>query len=319
MLHMRRQSSKSIAAIRLSTALALPLVTSSPAVAEDPAQAVEQVEIDQLAQEAFALSDSDPESSVPSMEQAMRRPLQMGYFVILLIERGKAALDRGDAAAAVKYYRALVKAVPERSQSYSLLCKAYEAQADIQSALENCRTALGKEGVTVEDNLRFVEVLLKKPVALEARDIEDVEAVAGHLEQELGPEKDGPLVANRLRCGLGIRLEDVKRLEACTRELRKLAPKDAGTIAFSWALALKQRDFVAAERVMAEAKAAGLPIHALRKMQEGLAVAREGAGGWRRWLRDWYLLVGGTALLALGIFLLVHARRRRTLLVGHAA
>jgi tetratricopeptide (TPR) repeat protein len=246
----------------------------------------------------------------------MRRPLQMGYFVILLIERGKAALDRGDSAAAVKYYRALVKAVPERSQSFSLLCKAYEAQGDIQSALENCRTALGKSGVTLEDNLRFVQVLLKKPATeLSPTEIEDVDAIASHLEKELGPEQDGPAVANQLRCNLGLRLEDVERLETCSKELRKLVPKDPTTIAFSWALALKKRDFEAAKGVIADAKAAGLPRHALRKMEEGLVAAREGE---RAWLRNWPLLAGGLSLLGVGLFFVFSARRKRTLIARHA-
>jgi tetratricopeptide (TPR) repeat protein len=297
--------------------LGLSLAAGAPASAQETGETV-QVEIDRLAQESFALDDSDPEGSVPSMEQAMRRPLQMGYFVILLIERGNAALNRGDAAAAVKYYRALAKAVPERNQSFGLLCKAYEMQGDIQSALENCWIALGKEGVTVEDNLRFVEVMLKKPAELTATDIEDVEAVAAHLEQELGADNGGPALAHRLRCGLGTRLEDVKRLEACTQRLRTLAPKDPATIAFSWALALKKRDFDAAKNVIAEAKAAGLPIHALRKMEQGLIVARDGDSWLRRRLRDWPLVAGGAALLAVASFLVLSGRRRRPLIARHA-
>jgi tetratricopeptide (TPR) repeat protein len=268
------------------------------------------IETDRLAAEAFKLDDRDPVSSVPSAEQAMRKPLQMGYFVMLLIERGKAASERGDQEAALKYYQALAKAVPERSKAFSLLCETRIALNDHAAALEDCKTALGKPGVTVDDNLRFVELMLKKPQALSASEVEDVEAVIAHLEKELAAEKNGPLVASQLSCELGSRLQDIGRLQACTERLHELAPLQPTTFVYSWSLAVLRRDFEGAKRIMERAKRAGLPADALAKMEAGMELQREQGSSSARWRP---LAAGGAllSLLALGAFLFFTRRRRR--------
>jgi tetratricopeptide (TPR) repeat protein len=314
----------SFARIVLSLAAAHASTTSARVCAQDSSAApkassaqeeVRQVEIDtsgdQLAAEAFKLDDADPERSVPSMEQAMRSPLKMGYFVMLLIERGKLAEDRGDFPAAIKYRRALVKATPERSMGYSLLCQAYQAAGDAEAALKECRAALGKGGVTVDDNLRFVNLLLAKQGELSKSELEDVEAIIAHLDKELSSD-DKPVVLERMRCDLATRLNDENRLTACSTRLRALAPNDPRTFAYAWALALRKHDFKQAKLLIAEAKAVGLPEAAIARMEEGLKIERERAEPWKRWLDQWGL-VGGLTLLVLAAGALLTQRRRGAL------
>src|SRR4051812_45708366 len=66
-----------------------------------------------------AIDEEHPERSVPTPEQALKNPLEMGYLVMDLVARAEAASQRGDHAAAVRYYAAIAKAVPERSVSYT--------------------------------------------------------------------------------------------------------------------------------------------------------------------------------------------------------
>jgi hypothetical protein len=73
-----------------------------------------------------AIDEHDPEASVPTPEQAMRNPLEMGYLLMDLIARAEAATQRGDHAAAVRYHRAIVKAVPARALAHANLCRAQE-------------------------------------------------------------------------------------------------------------------------------------------------------------------------------------------------
>ena len=73
-----------------------------------------------------------------------------------LIARAEAASQRGDHAAAVRYYRAVASAVPERAVAFSKLCKAHEALGEVQEAIRSCRKALGKGGAELEER-RAVE------------------------------------------------------------------------------------------------------------------------------------------------------------------
>jgi tetratricopeptide (TPR) repeat protein len=288
---------------------------NSAAPSSVPQEELKQVEIDlsgdKLAEEAFKVNDADPESSVPTMEQAMRSPLKMGYFVMLLIERGKAAQEHKEFPAAIRYRRALVKAVPERSIGYSLLCQTHEAAGDLPAATKACRDALGKAGVTVEDNLRFVNLVLAKQGDLATSEIEDVQAIIAHLDKELTSD-DKPIVIERMRCDLATRVADEKGLEACTQRLGELQPNDPRTFAYSWALALRKRDFDTATALIASAKAAGLPEPAIAKMQAGLQAERDRAEPVRRWLDQWGLLVGLTLSL-LSLAALLSQRKRAPL------
>jgi hypothetical protein len=118
---------------------------------------------DPLVHNAFQIDDADPESSVPTPEQAMKSPLKMGYYIMLLIERGQKAEERGELDTAIKFYRALAKTAPDRSTGHAELCRAYEKRGDIDAAIESCRVVLGLGGVRVQDHLHFVSLLLKKP------------------------------------------------------------------------------------------------------------------------------------------------------------
>jgi hypothetical protein len=261
----------------------------------------------------FAIDDADPEGSVPSPEQSLRQPLQMGYFVMLLTEKADAATQRGEHLTAARYLRALAKAVPDRSAAFSKMCRAYEAAGDNANALASCKEALGKGGVTLDDYLHFVQLTLSQAGALSRSEVDDVDAVIDHLEQHLDPaQKDSArLVTANLRCELAMRLQDVKRLQACTKTLAVLAPKDPKTQVFAWTLALATHDFARAQRIASLAAAAGVPRATVEGMTRALQVERDRLQPWRPMLRRyWPLGFLVLALLARAAIALARGRRR---------
>lgn len=246
----------------------------------------------------FTINDDDPESSVPTPQQALRAPLEMGYQLMLLSERADAATKRGAHEAAAKYWKAIAKAVPERSLGFSRACQSYEAAGKSDLALEQCRSALGRSGATLEDNLRFVRLSLERP-AISPNDVEDIAAIAAHLKQQLGGDK-GAQKAAEITCQLGARISDLARLQSCTRELQKLAPQDPQTAIFAWTLAMKQGDLAQADSLVRQAQAAKLPDSALDRMRGALDQERDRRLPWWRKLRD-----PRTIALAFGVLLAI--------------
>jgi hypothetical protein len=263
----------------------------------------------------IVINDDDPESSIPSAEQAMKNPLDMGYFLMALSDRADAAAQRGDHSKEAKYYRAVVKAVPDRSVGYRRACLAHDAAGEWEKALAMCRGALGVGGVTVDDHLKFLKILLKKPGSLTDSQIVDADAVVAGLEGELGLTKDdsGRKVIAEAKCQIGVKLEDPLRLSSCTKTLRELKAEPAKLYTFEWALAISEGDKDGARRVIEAAKQAGLPPAATAAMERGLskADAVPAQRVFMSTLRRWWPALVATAALALAVFLGFRARRSR--------
>jgi tetratricopeptide (TPR) repeat protein len=256
----------------------------------------------------WRIDDADPTKSVPTEQQRDSNPLQFGYHLMDLAEKGGVAVKKGDHHAAVKYYAALAKAVPDRSVAFTKLCASHEALGDWEKAVEACRTALGLPGVTVADSSHFVRLLLAKRGALSATEIDDATAVVTHL----GEEETTRGLSAELQCEIGSRLEDVKRLESCTTALAKSAPDDARTISYQWALALARKDYAGAHAVIDHAKVTKMPPEGIRHM-EAATLAAEPL--WRKAWRDWRVSAGATVILTAALALRL-ARRRSMITVG---
>src|SRR4029450_12417306 len=100
---------------------------------------------------------------VPSKKVRDRNPMEYGYFVQDLLEGAELARKDGDYFLVVAYYRALVKAVPERAKSWSKLCEAYAVVNDHERAAKICATALALPGVELQDYTRYVRETLLLP------------------------------------------------------------------------------------------------------------------------------------------------------------
>jgi hypothetical protein len=260
------------------------------------------------------INDDDPESSVPTPEQAMKNPLNMGYLLMALADRADVAAQRKDHSKEAKYYRAMVKAVPDRSIGYRRACAAHDLAHELDKAIEMCRGTLGAGGVTIEDHLQFLRMLLKKPTLLSATEIADADAVVARLKDDLklGENEAGRKLIADAQCQIGAKLEDAARLEGCITELRELKAEPAKLHTFEWARAVAAGDVADAQEVIEQAREAGLPPAALFAMERGLEKAKEVSSKQLLppALRKWWpaLLTAGLLVLAL---IALKARRSR--------
>jgi hypothetical protein len=134
----------------------------------------------------FILNVADPEASIPPLDQRNANPLQFGYFLQDLLDRAAEAAKQGDTAAAIRYQRAIARAVPERALAFSRLCALYESTGQRQAAIEACRGAVDREGVVIDDYIRYVRLLLGSSGAIAKADADEVRAVVAHLRLQPG-------------------------------------------------------------------------------------------------------------------------------------
>jgi hypothetical protein len=212
----------------------------------------------------YKLDDADPVGSLPKDDVLYKNPLQLGYLIQDLLDKADHAAKTGDRAAEARYYRALTKVAPAESYAPRKLCDAYEALGDIPNAILACRTVLGRQGMTVNDSLRFVDLVLSTKGPLPAGEREELDAVIKHMSSEvqLGA------ASTMLRCEIALRFRDFAALEACTNELAAKAPKDPKTISLEWALALEKRDRGEALALIDRARGAGMTNDGLARMEK---------------------------------------------------
>jgi tetratricopeptide (TPR) repeat protein len=255
----------------------------------------------------WPIDHNDPEKSVPTLAQRDSNPLDFGYHLQDLITEGERATRLGDYRAAIKYYRAVAKAVPDRTTGYSKACKLHEMLGEREDALQWCGTAVSKFGATLDDFQRFSRVTLSKQDPLTEVEKYNLEDAITHIKQQ----KDAPAIAaaELMQCELGMKTGDLRHLQECQAALVQRAPNDATTIYYEWALALKLRDFSEANRHLARAKKAQAKPETVAHMETATAELRNLY--WRK-----RLLLGagglfGVGLSVFGVEMLLRWRRSR--------
>jgi hypothetical protein len=229
--------------------------------------------------------------------------MEYGYFLQDVLTAAEAAEQRRDHRAAARYYRAIVKAVPDRAKGFTKLCEALRADGQTAEALKACELALTKEGVVADDFVRYARLLLAKSGDLTAAEVDDVKGVVAHLRGQPVARVFG----HHLECELATRRDDATLLESCTAGLVKDAPRDPKTISFQWALALKRREHGQALALIARAREAGVSAEGIARMEAATTAIRP---FWKAMFLDLrYLGLGAVAIGALG--LLLAGRRRR--------
>jgi hypothetical protein len=241
------------------------------------------------------VNDVDPANHLPSPEALRGDPIEYGYMVMDLAEKADQATKRKDYLQAAKYYLAIAKLAPDRAIGLAKACEMYELAGDRDKAVTACRVALRIDGVRGEDYERFVRLVLASPQPLTAGEQDELVRIVKHFEGL----PDGARVAAQIDCKLGVRTEDVARLERCTAKLPA-----ADSVGYRWALATLKKDNRAARRVLDEARQAGLHPDGLDRM-EALTERSE---------RTRHLAYGAAAVLALAALAVFGARRAPALL-----
>lgn len=254
----------------------------------------------------FKIDHNYPEASVPSVKERNANPLEFGYFLQDLLERGERARQENDLRAVVLYARAVVKAVPERAKSWTKLCEAYERVADRDKAIRACKAALTAAGVELQDYLHYLHLVLDKEGDLSPEERKSLDGVVAHLDAQPGQT----LVAEHVRCELGVKAKDVALLRRCTSALDAAAPNDPKTIIFAWTLAVREGRTADAAQLLERAQAAGVVVANLERMEK-VTFARAG-WSWSRWS------LAGAALLLVVAASAWALRRRRPGLAARA-
>ena len=213
----RRQQAASITLLLLGLlampvdAMAATAPAAPPAAPEAAAAAQERGSLTTL-----PIDEEDPEASVPGPDKAKANPIEFGYMIQDFLTRAEAATKEGNHARAVRYYRAVIKAVPDRAIGLARLCESYEKLGDRERAIKACGIALGLEGVRLEDHARYVRLVLGKPGPVADKDREYLLEVLTHLRQQpegalpadhlavrARPARSGPQAAGDLHGGAG--------------------------------------------------------------------------------------------------------------------
>jgi hypothetical protein len=224
----------------------------------------EKAAADALFDGSFTVDDNDPEAHIPSPAQRDAQPIDFGNFLFRLGEKAEAAERRGDQAAVIRYYRALVSAVPEVSTSYAHLCKAYAAAGERAKAERSCELALTKPGVVPADFENYVKLVLAQPEPLRPAQHEKVNTLIEHLKSKQRARN----LAWQLDCRFAARLADITRLDGCIAALAEQHASDAISLPFRWKLAMLQHNNSEAARLLQSAGPAGVADTDLRLMEE---------------------------------------------------
>ncbi len=187
----------------------------------------------------FQINFDDPESQIPGVKERNDNALEFGYFLQDLSAEALKAERKKDYRAAVKFWRASAKAVPDEAIAFSRACRDYQLLEEREHGMEFCGKALGLHGSTTEDFIRFAELVVSTPNPLTDAEVQDLDAAVQHLSAQ--PDGQGPAAV--VECQLGVKLEDEKRLAHCTSVLAKTTPNDPHTLTFQWSLAMKRHDF----------------------------------------------------------------------------
>jgi tetratricopeptide (TPR) repeat protein len=289
---LRRRRSRGVAAIALGV-LALASVLTPAGMARAQGPAPQRMVAPKGALSEWPVDDDDPAGSIPTESQRNGDPLQFGYWIQDLIMKAEHAAKRGNHEQAAKYWVALGIAVPDRAISFSRLCDEYEAESAYDKAIEACGQALLRDGLTVNDYVHFVHVVLAKPGPVEAKEV----AALGQVLDHMKAEEASRAVANDLECEIGVRTANAAMLRECTAALNAAAPDDPKTISYRWALAVQENKFKEAAELIALAKAKGMQAESVASME------RTTADSSRQYWKRVFLWVSclGLLLAAMGV------------------
>jgi tetratricopeptide (TPR) repeat protein len=251
----------------------------------------------------WAVDPQSPEAAIPSEKDRNADPLQFGYWLQDVASLAERASKQGDHATAARLYVALAKAVPDRAVGDVKACAEYEAMGQLDAAIAACGDALLRDGSTVGDYERFVELMLSKPGDLSGKEAAALGQVLVHLREDAA----GRGVVDDLECQVGARTSNVAQLHECTAALAAREPDGTKTITYLWALAVAEGRFADAKALEERARAAGVAPESVGRMARAAAVGQSDRVRQRAFLVAALVLLSGALMIAARALL---ARRR---------
>ncbi|HEX4512826.1 MAG TPA: hypothetical protein VH054_04795, partial [Polyangiaceae bacterium] len=188
--------------------------------------------------------------------------------LVATLHDGNAAMDRGDAKAAMRAYETVHAKAPIAAVARRL-CTAEARAGEPELAAPHCREAVRKQDSSAENHAALAMAILANPKAgtaelLEARD----EAL---WADRLAPDSE---FAQTTLCAVALRNEDLKTLDVCSARLRKIAPRSPETHVYTAFANAKRNELDAADAELAAARDAGLDATAYAQMHDQLEKLR---------------------------------------------
>jgi len=213
----------------------------------------------------WPIDDEHPEKGIPSEAERNADPLNFGYWLQDLALKAEKAGQRGDHAAAIRFYMALAQAVPDRAVPLLKACDEYEAAGDLQNATNACGSALLLDGLKVRDYAHFIHLVMAKPGPLGVKETAALATVLQHVRDD----PDGRDAADELECQVGTRTANVAQLKECTAGLAARAPDDPRTVVYEWTLAVQEGNFGEAEKLIEHARSVGVKVDEMKAATAG--------------------------------------------------
>jgi tetratricopeptide (TPR) repeat protein len=208
----------------------------------------------------WPIDDDHPDKGIPTEAERNADPLNFGYWLQDMAWKAERAGKHGDHAAASRFYMALAQAVPDRAVPLVKACEEYEAQGDLEKAINACGDALLRDGLKVRDYARFIHLVISKPGILGAKETGALANVLQHMRDD----PDGREAADELECEVGTRTSNVAQLKECTAGLVARAPDDPRTVIYQWTLAMQEGNFSEAEKLIDRAKSVGVKVDEMK-------------------------------------------------------
>jgi tetratricopeptide (TPR) repeat protein len=259
----------------------------------------------------WAINDQDPVSSVPADAQKNRNPLEFAYWLMDLGSKAQTASKRGDHQAAIRYFLAMAKAVPDRPVSFQHLCHEYEAAGQHDKAISACNAVLYLNGATLNDYVDYIRLVLGTPGDLSTADRTSLASVIKHLRED----PNGKSAADLWECEVGVRTRDAEQLEECTAAMALRSPNDPQTTFYEWTLAMIRGDIPRAETLVVQARALNMRPDGLQRIEADTraAAAKQRTTKMRATLAAFFALI---AAVGGGLFLWMRRRDRAAALSG---
>lgn len=253
----------------------------------------------------FVVDDADPEAHLPSLAAREENPVGFSRLLFQLGDKADEAKQKGDWAAAVRFYRALAAVVPEVSVPFRQLCDAYQHNGEIDKATRSCELALTKRGVEPRDFESYVRLVVSQPGDLTAAQIKNLNTLVEHLQSK----QSTAVLAVQLDCEVAGKLRELGHLHACVAELDRRQQPAAVSLPYRWKIAMLENDLARAKQLMESPDAKGVSDEVLQRIQDELQAKAEPAKPSKRSLIAMRptriaILVGSTLLvLAIGLYL----------------
>ena len=286
----------------VATALVITLASGRAAADAPPPESKNDVS-------AWKVDDSDPEKSIPSEKDRNRDPIQFGYWLMDVTARAAGAAKRGDHRAAIRYYTALAKAVPDRSIAFSKMCDEYVAVDEHVNAVATCGLALFRDGVTAKDYVHYMNLILSAPGKLDEKETSALATVIAHLRED--PKQAA--LADELECETGVRTGNADQLAECTKGMAARSPDEPKTLVYEWNLAMQRHQYDAARQLLERAKTTQMKPEAIAQMETETGETVEQCA------RMTWLGIGTLLTLGAGGLVTAFALRRRRAVEPHPA